>query len=110
MVASPGRVIDQMRTVAVNQVRALFPVTPIVFGVTLALLVAVGLQKNIPVAILMRDPAQTAHYPFYVGLISHIGILTWWTAATTGLVAGSALRSRQGAAFSWLVAASFQPC
>jgi hypothetical protein len=62
-----------------------------------ALLLAVAfLQRAVPFSDLIKDAHAVAGVPFYVGLISNIGILLWGAAAAVCLFAGLILfRTRE---------------
>ncbi len=62
-----------------------------------ALLAAVALVckiKGIDDAILMRDPVQTVHAPWYLGLVSNAGILVWCAAVAIAVFTAAVLPRR----------------
>lgn len=78
-----------------RQFKALLPVLFAAYGPTLfvlGMLVVVKRQAQIPVAQLMRDPAAITGTPFYIGLLSNIGILLWCAAAAVCIFSAIALR------------------
>jgi hypothetical protein len=91
--------IVRLRAMLSQQIQALFPSVPLVYGLVLAALIAAGLQTRVSIAILVRDPAQTAHYPFYVGLFSYVGILLWCAAAAISFFAAAVGQVRSMAAY-----------
>jgi hypothetical protein len=40
---------------------------------------------------ILKDPAAHTAYPFYLGFFSNMGVLAWWTAAVSCLLAAAAL-------------------
>ncbi|MEL7155828.1 MAG: hypothetical protein AAFN30_04430 [Actinomycetota bacterium] len=79
--------------------RSLLPLL-VVWAFGSALLWILVQQDGIPYADLVLDPAQYGRRPWYVGLVSNLGILGWTTATVTSVVgAGAAVRGgRHGAA------------
>jgi hypothetical protein len=69
---------------------------PLTFIVTLVVLLLIGVQAQVPVTVLVRDPAQLAKYPFYTGLVSYIGILGWCFCATACFLSSAVLGHRRG--------------
>jgi hypothetical protein len=52
-----------------------------------------------PLSDVTHDPLAVAKEPFYVGALSNLGVLVWWTAAVACLVAAAVLwRSRRDVA------------
>lgn len=47
---------------------------------------------DFPVELMWQDPASTMGGAFYTGALSHAGVLAWWTAAVSGLLAWRATR------------------
>jgi hypothetical protein len=84
---------------AARQVRALAPVLLAVYVATAAVLLAVGLQGRVPAAFLVRDASQVAKFPFYIGLVSHLGMLLWSAAASISLFSAAVARDRGLARF-----------
>jgi hypothetical protein len=41
----------------------------------------------------LRDPAAYMDFPFYIGVFSNLGVLGWWSAAATALLAAALLRA-----------------
>ena len=61
----------------------------------LLLLSIIGLASrhwSIPVGHFTRDPLQMLHQPPYLGLVSHLGTLMWWTGGSVGVFAAAVLR------------------
>lgn len=52
-------------------------------------------MRGVPFGLLSRDPNNLSGAPFYAGALSNLGVLLWWTAATTALY-GAALLWRGG--------------
>jgi hypothetical protein len=60
------------------------PLRPLV-GVWLVAVVLLGVvvaQQRVPQRALLLDPVATADLPWYTGLVSNVGVLTWCVAAT----------------------------
>jgi hypothetical protein len=70
----------------------------VVWMVAVALLGVVVAQQRVPQRALLLDPVATADLPWYTGLVSNVGVLTWCVAATaatmTALATQVAGRSR----------------
>ena len=81
------------------QLKALAPWLPLGYTVTLLLLLAVTVQEVVPPVFLLRDPANVADYPFYIGLLSNIGVLLWGASAAICLFTARAIRGRVEAAY-----------
>jgi hypothetical protein len=64
----------------------------------LVIVAAVVKVAGIPGGVFMRDPAQTVDAPFYLGLVSNIGILIWCTGGVIALFAAAMLTGRPGRA------------
>lgn len=79
---------------AVRQARVLAPVLLAIYVATAIVLLAVGLQRWVPIAFLLRDASQVAKYPFYIGLVSHLGVLLWSVAASISLFSATLARDR----------------
>lgn len=58
--------------------RATFLTTYLPILVLLALL---SFQDTVQLGELIRDPNSVGSFPFYVGALSNIGVLFWWSAA-----------------------------
>jgi hypothetical protein len=43
---------------------------------------------GLPITTLTRDPSAVANVPWYVGAVSHIGVLHWCAAAAVSMLAG----------------------
>ncbi len=70
------------------------PLIPLLatWTVALVLITVLVAQNVVPREDLLLDPAHTADLPWYTGLVSNLGILTWAVAAMSA--AGAALLSR----------------
>jgi hypothetical protein len=80
------------------QLRAAAPVLVLVYGATsvLVLVAAIGTEAvDRPLSDVTRDPATVAKEPVYVGALSNVGVLAWWTAAVACLVAAAVLWRRR---------------
>jgi hypothetical protein len=64
----------------------------------LVIVAAVVKVAGIPGGVFMRDPVQTVDAPFYLGLVSNIGILVWCTGGVIALFAAAMLTGRPGLA------------
>ena len=77
------------------QLRKLLPTLLVVYTPTFFIIFAtiiIHLQTNIQIADLTRDPAALSGAPFYVGLLSNIGILFWSFTAAICLFCSAVLR------------------
>lgn len=70
-------------------------ITTLVCLLGLAGALTISMLENIPAADLTRDPLQTMHARFYIGLISNIGILLWMSAAVSSSCCAALLRTAQ---------------
>jgi hypothetical protein len=80
------------------QLRAAASALGLVYAATSVLVVvaAVGTAAaDRPLSDVTRDPAAVAKEPFYVGALSNVGVLAWWTAAVACLVAAAVLWQRR---------------
>jgi hypothetical protein len=61
------------------------PLRPLVavWLVAVGALAVVIAQQRVPQRALLLDPVSTARLPWYTGLLSNVGVLTWCVAATT---------------------------
>ncbi|MBI4547777.1 MAG: hypothetical protein HY707_07350 [Ignavibacteriae bacterium] len=78
-----------------NRLAALPSVFLTVYVPTIALLCGVVLLRvfaNVPIGELMRDPVNLLKFPFYLGLVSNIGILFWCSAAAICLFTSVVMR------------------
>jgi len=80
-------VIEQGKSL---RVALLVIATPVV-----ALLAIAGVQSRVPVGDLTRDPAAIAGLPLYTGVVSHVGVLLWCSAASVSLFASAVLHRQQ---------------
>jgi hypothetical protein len=77
------------------QLRASAPLLALLYGATLAVVGVAWLGAETldrPLSHVTHDPLAVAKEPFYVGALSNFGVLVWWTAAITCLVAAVVLR------------------
>jgi hypothetical protein len=65
-------------------------------AVVVALAPAAARQGGVGVDFLLRDPAAVAKLPFYVGLLSNLGVLLWAAAAGMLGLTCLAVRAREG--------------
>lgn len=67
-----------------NSIRRIFLVSgfPLVL---LLLAIAASLYSKRYIGDFTRDPTAVAGVPFYVGFISNLGVLLWWTSAVVGI-------------------------
>lgn len=63
---------------------------------SIAVFVAVAVQSATPVGVLLRDPQDTTGSPWYLGVVSTVGLIGWACAATLFLGGASILRSIRG--------------
>ncbi len=73
---------------------ALYAPAIVLLGTVAAVVKATG----IPGEVFMRDPAQVVEAPFYLGLVSNLGILVWCTGGAVALFAAVLLTGRPGRA------------
>lgn len=74
------------------------------YGLGLSVLAGVVVlhrTKGIPIGDLTRDPANSQSFPFYVGSVSHLGILLWCATATVCAGAALVLRASRDGAVPW---------
>ncbi|MEX1081600.1 MAG: hypothetical protein WD382_01080 [Halofilum sp. (in: g-proteobacteria)] len=77
-----------MDTRSLNWNRAAYAL--LVFGPVLVILLitgTVGLTTSVSPYTLISDPASITDSPFYVGAVTNIGVLMWWSTATVCLFA-----------------------
>ncbi|MCX9011035.1 MAG: hypothetical protein OIN66_07930 [Candidatus Methanoperedens sp.] len=77
------------------QFKKLVPTLSIVYVLTLSILfivVTIHQQTKTSISDLTRDPASVMGAPFYVGLLSNIGILLWSASAAICLFCSAVLR------------------
>jgi len=78
--------------------RLRFSTVAAVYGpalVVLGLTILVSASADVPVAVFLRDPAATLHAHPLTGLLSHLGVLVWWAAASVCLFCGAVLGRAQ---------------
>ena len=68
---------------------------PVIF-----LLVLLGVQKSVPPDMVLRDPAAIANEPFYLGVVSNIGLLLWASSVCACLLAYAVI-TRDGGDREW---------
>jgi hypothetical protein len=95
----PAAGVRQLLLTCRGQLHALAPVVLLLHGGTLAILLLAALQTRIPTAFLVRDPAQLAKYPVYVGLLSNVGVLLWCACAAIYLYSATLAGQREVARF-----------
>jgi hypothetical protein len=95
----PAGGMRQLLLTCRGQLHALAPVVLLLHGGTLAILLLAAMQTRIPAAFLVRDPAQLAKYPFYVGLLSNVGVLLWCACAAICLYTAVLAGQREVARF-----------
>jgi hypothetical protein len=83
-----------LRASIARQHRSLAVAAPVAYALTAIVLLAASLQRVAPAAFLVRDPSQVAKYPFYIGLISHLGVLLWCAGAAICLFSAGLARER----------------
>lgn len=83
-------------TVTSRPVRSSAVLVAVVWSGSIVLFVALGVQDTAPVGVLLRDPQETTGSPWYLGLVSNLGLIGWACAATLFLGAGMVLRSIGG--------------
>ena len=79
-----------------SRLRPVLRTVLVVSALTAALLLAalaLGAVVDRPLAYFTRDPSATLGAPLYVGLLSHVGVLVWWSCAVVCALAW-ALRRR----------------
>lgn len=54
--------------------------------------------SGINMTTLSRDPSQLTHQPFYIGLLSNLGVLMWCAAAAVSLFSSVLIRVKKGSA------------
>lgn len=64
-----------------------------VWSGAIALFLAITVQDNTPVGVLLRDPQETTESPWYLGLVSNLGLIGWTCGATLFLGGTVVLRS-----------------
>lgn len=77
------------------QIKTLFSILFTVYIPTLFLfciLIAVKLQTQLPISYFTRDPSAIMEVPFYIGMLSNIGILFWCSSAAICLFSCAILR------------------
>lgn len=65
-----------------SRLRPLLPLATI-WTLGLVLLTGLALQRQVPYDELLLDPNNVAGIPWYIGLVSNLGILSWTTATVT---------------------------
>jgi len=63
-----------------SQLKKLLPILLIVYAISFFILLGVlivNLQYNIPISNFTRDPTAIMNAPFYIGIVSNLGILLW---------------------------------
>lgn len=65
---------------------------------TLVLLSVLWFQRTLDLGDLMRDPASTRGGPLHIGLVSNLGVLVWFSAASVCLFTAAVLEARGGRA------------
>ena len=63
----------------------------LVHAPTLTLLAVLWFQRTLDLGDLMRDPASTHGSPLHVGLVSNLGVLVWFSAASVCLFTAAVL-------------------
>jgi hypothetical protein len=77
-----------------SRTRLRFSTIAAVYGPALVVLgftILVSASADVPVAVFLRDPADTLHAHPLTGLLSHVGVLVWWAAASVCLFCGAVL-------------------
>ncbi len=59
-------------------VQVVLVTTAVVVGVQFVLFYGTGLEART----LVTDPAEIVHFPSWYGALSHLGVLSWWSAGT----------------------------
>jgi hypothetical protein len=86
--------------VASRQLRAVFIATYAPTLCAIAAVALISLQTGINVSYFTRDPSEILQAPFYIGLLSNLGILIWSAAAAICLF-GALLLARNSGAREW---------
>jgi hypothetical protein len=90
------------RTAVVGQLRDSAVLLAGLYGATLGLVAAAWLGAELvdrSFSNVTHDPLAVAKEPFYVGALSNVGVLVWWTAAVACAVTAAVLwRSRRDVA------------
>lgn len=89
------RLVMRPEPLLLYQFKKLVPTLSIVYVLTLSMLfivVTIHQQTKINISDLTRDPASVMGAPFYVGLLSNIGILLWSASAAICLFCSAVLR------------------
>ena len=68
--------------------KVLLPLAAVYIGIIL-----LGEQRGITADDLTRDPAATENFLFYVGLVSHAGVIIWISAVAIALFAAGIVRT-----------------
>lgn len=68
-------------SINLTRFKNLLPILLLAYIPTVVVLIIINLQKVIPVTHLTRDPLAIMQQPFYLGIISNLGILLWCSAA-----------------------------
>jgi hypothetical protein len=87
-----------------KSVRGSIPAWVYIVSVAMPLL-AVGLATlglGVDPNRILKDPAAHTGFPFYLGFFSHVGVLAWWTAAVSCLIAAAVLWTRHKPAWAAL--------
>jgi len=79
--------------------RAGLILTACIYLASFLILVAMGIQESISIAILVTDPASIFSFPFYAGIVSNFGVIIWTATATICLFAGSFVRDAHNRQF-----------
>jgi hypothetical protein len=80
---------------AARQLRTLSPVLIAVNLAVLAVLAIAVVQNGAPAPLLLRDPSNITRQPFYLGLLSNVGVLMWCAAAVICFFAATLTPDRQ---------------
>lgn len=63
------------------QARRLTKLLLVIYIPVIITIIALAIQSQIPVRMLLEDPAVYSKVPFYTGIVSNIGVLLWISAA-----------------------------
>ncbi len=82
-----------------DQLRPLMPLAALWLGAC-CLLVAMVLQNQVPYEDLLLDPTYASGLPWYMGMVSNLGVLGWTAAAVSGGLGSwtAQMANRRGAA------------
>jgi hypothetical protein len=96
MAGMQGRASLAAKGIWHRQGKVLVQVALIAYLPALLVIAVAALQPGIPPSVLFEDPAATLDTPFFVGILSHTGVLFWAAAATICLFTSAILRRTGG--------------